>query len=52
MVVWVVEFSREGNIFGQKSISSKKIIVFYKLKKCGILENQVSKKLKLSKNAF
>ena len=32
MVIWVVEFSREGykirNILGQKSISSKEIIVF------------------------
>ena len=32
LVIWVVEFSREGykikRIFGQKSISSKEIIVF------------------------
>ena len=35
MVIWVVEFSREGYkirlIFNQKSISSKEIIVFCKL---------------------
>jgi hypothetical protein len=46
MVVWVVEFSREvykiGNIFAQKSISSKKMIAFYKLTKWRILENKVS----------
>ena len=35
MIIWVVEFSREGykirKIFGQKSISSKEIIVFCEL---------------------
>ena len=55
MVIWVVEFASERykirKIFGQKSISSKEIIVFCELTSWRIVKNWASfKKIKHLKN--